>query len=302
VLTAAVAIEVSTPFAGRELLAFLSHRAIAGVERIDGARYRRTVALAHGPGAIQIELPDLPGSGHGLLGATVHVSDPADLDQAAVLCRRLADADADPGAIDATLAADPALAPSVADVPGIRVPGSVDGAEILFRALWGQQVSVAAARTVLARLTIQIGAKLDEPLAGLTHLFPTPAAIAELGADGLAGPRRRAETIASAAHDLTVGTLDLDPDRPSRDVVADLVRRPGVGPWTAGYLAMRWLGDSDVLLSGDLVLRQGAATVGLPSTPAALSAHARRWQPYCSYAGLHLWRAAPAAGRTAPGG
>jgi AraC family transcriptional regulator of adaptative response / DNA-3-methyladenine glycosylase II len=298
-----MAIEVRTPFAGRELLAFLRHRALVGVERIDGAAYQRTVALAHGPGAIRVELSDLgPEAGRSTLAATLLAGDPVDLDEAAALCRRLVDADADPAGIDATLAADPHLAASVAQIPGIRVPGAVDGAEILFRALWGQQVSVAAARTALARLTAQLGEELDEPLAGLTHLFPTPAAIAGLSAAGIAGPRRRAETIASAARDLAAGTLDLSTDRPTRDVVADLVRRPGIGPWTAGYLAMRWLGDPDVLLSGDLVLRQGAARVGLPSTPAALSAHSRRWQPYCSYAGLHLWRAAPAVGRTAPGG
>jgi AraC family transcriptional regulator of adaptative response / DNA-3-methyladenine glycosylase II len=300
-VTATAAIEIRPPFAGRELLAFLSHRAVAGVERVDESGYQRTVALTHGPGMIRVELAELSDqAGRRVLTATLHTSDPADLDHAAALCRRVVDADADPTGIDAKLAADPNLAPSVARTPGLRMPGAADGAEILFRALWGQQVSVAAARTALARLTMQLGEKLDEPLAGLTHLFPTPAAIAGLGADGIAGPRRRAETIASAARDLADGSLDLNPGRPVRDVVADLVRRPGIGPWTAGYLAMRWLGDSDVLLSGDLVLRQGAARVGLPSTPAALSAHSRRWQPYRSYAGLHLWRAA--AGRTAPGG
>src|SRR6185312_1696121 len=135
--------------------------------------------------------------------------------------------------IDATLAADPALAGRVAEVPGIRVPGAVDGAEILFRALWGQQVSVAAARTALARLTIQVGRQLEEPMDGLTHLFPTPEDIAGLGADGITGPRRRAETIAAAARDLADGALDLDPDRATPDVLADLLRRPGIGPWTA---------------------------------------------------------------------
>ena len=191
VVTATVAIEVRTPFAGRELLAFLGHRAIAGVERIDGSGYRRTVALAHGPGAIRIDLPDLAGDGgRGTLPATLHAADPADLDAAVVLCRRLVDADADPVAVDGILATDPALAGLATEVPGIRVPGAVDGAEILFRALWGQQVSVAAARTALARLTIEVGEQLDEPLAGLTHLFPTPAAVAGLGD----GPDRRAAT------------------------------------------------------------------------------------------------------------
>src|SRR6478735_7441087 len=186
VATAAVEIDLRPPFAGRELLAFLAHRAIAGVERIDERSYRRTVALAHGPGVICIDLTDAGGDARpSALTATVHLSNPAFRAEAAELCRRLVDADADPVSIDATLAADPTLAESVSEVPGIRVPGAVDGAEILFRALWGQQVSVAAARTALARLTAAIGERLPEPLDGLTHLFPTPAAIAGLGAAGI---------------------------------------------------------------------------------------------------------------------
>jgi len=204
------------------------------------------------------------------------------------------------------LGADPALAPSVLATPGIRVPGAVDGAELVLRAVLGQQVSVVAARTVTGRLVEALGAPLGAPLATgdgeLVRLFPTPAVVAERGAEVLTGPRRRIDTVLTVAAALAGGTLRVHPGRDPVELSRDLQVLPGIGPWTAGYVAMRVLGATDVLLSTDLMVRRGAAALGLPSTARGLDIHARRWSPYRSYAGMHLWRASaprPAAARSA---
>ncbi len=177
----------------------------------------------------------------------------------------------------------------------MRVPGAVDGPEIVFRALVGQQVSVAAARTALARLTIAADQRMDCVIPGLTpaltHLFPSPAAVAGLGVGAIAGPRRRAAAIAAAAEDMASGALRVGPTRDHAELTAELVARPGIGPWTAGYVAMRVLREADILLTGDLALRHGAARLGLPDEVAELTGYAERWRPYRSYAGMYLWRA-----------
>ncbi|HEX8519478.1 MAG TPA: AlkA N-terminal domain-containing protein [Pseudonocardia sp.] len=224
----------------------------------------------------------------GYVVATLRLSDPRDLAPAVARLRRLLDLDADPAAVDAALAADPLLAPSVAATPGIRLPGTVDPAETALRAVLGQQVSVAAARTAATRLAAALGERLPPELAagGPDLLFPTPAAVAEHGAELLAGPARRTATVTGLATALADG-LALDAGRDPAAFRADLTALPGIGPWTAGYLAMRVLGDPDELLPGDLVVRRGAAALGV----ADLLDHAARWAPWRSYAALHLWRA-----------
>ncbi len=178
----------------------------------------------------------------------------------------------------------------------------MDGPEILLRAIFGQQVSVASARTTLARLTASVGRPLGfdrnspgfDPL--LTHLFPAAADLAALEPARIPGPRRRADSILGANRAIASGELVIDAGRRTNELSAELMALPGIGPWTAQYVCMRVLGDPDVLMTGDLVLGQGAARLGLPSDPVALSQHAQRWSPFRSYGGLHLWRA---AGRTA---
>jgi AraC family transcriptional regulator of adaptative response / DNA-3-methyladenine glycosylase II len=194
--------------------------------------------------------------------------------------------------VDAALATDPAMVASVTASPGLRVPGAVDGPEILIRAMLGQQVSVAGAQTAAARLTIAADERLPQADGELTHLFPSPAAIAALGPEVIAGPRRRAQAICDAAASMADGSLVVDAGRNTAELTADLVARPGIGPWTAGYVAMRLLADSDVLLTGDLVIRAGARLLGLPDRPAELVSHSATWRPYRSYAGMHLWRVA----------
>ncbi|QJW37978.1 AlkA N-terminal domain-containing protein [Cellulosimicrobium protaetiae] len=285
------------PFDARGVFSFLAARAVDGVEVADlaGPRlsYARTLALPHGPGAFRATYGPPPGSTRG--AARFHVelelTSVADLPAAIARVRRLFDLDADPAAVDTALAADPALAASVRAVPGVRVPGAVEPTEILVRALVGQQISVAAARTHLSRLTVALGTPFASRF-GPTRLFPTAAQIADGGADHVRGPARRTAAILGVARALADGALALSPaDDPAAQRAA-LEAMPGVGPWTSGYVAMRVLHDPDVLLDGDLALRAGAAALGLPDERRALAAYAARWAPWRSYAAMHLWRAA----------
>jgi len=290
---------VRPPFDAAGLLAFLGARAIDGVEALgaDGGTYRRTLRLPHGAGTVELQLPvDVPGARH--VAATLRLTDLRDLAPAVARLRRLLDLDADPVAVDELLGADPMLAPAVAAAPGVRLPGTVDPVETAVRAVLGQQVSVAAARTAAARLVAALGEPLppalggpapDAPDLGPDRLFPTAAVIAERGPEVLTGPARRIETVVRLATALADG-LVLDAARDPADLRAELLALPGIGPWTAGYLAIRVLGDPDELLAGDLAVRRGAAVLGLPTDPAGLSAHAERWRPWRSYAATHLWR------------
>jgi len=296
--TLTLRLAVRQPFASDALLAFLSARAVAGVEYVEGRTYARTLALPAGNGTVHLELPK-PGASS-LVIATLRLEQISDLVPAVDRCRRLLDADADPVRVDEQLRADSALHAAVADCPGLRVPGAVDGPEILLRAIFGQQVSVAAARTTLGRLTAAVGRPLGLPTesAGddlcLTHLFPHPTDLAALDPAVLPGPRRRAETIVNAAGAIASGSVVIDAGRRGQELSDELVALPGIGPWTAQYVRLRVLGDPDVLMTGDLVLRQGAARLGLPTGPVALAERAARWSPFRSYAGMHLWRAASA--------
>lgn len=311
-----IEIPMRLPFDADGLLEFLAKRAVVGVETVDGRTYARSIRLPSGPGTMSLIFPDNAAHESDVMGEngdaetdpaaatpvtmTVSSAEPSDIDDAVRRCRHLIDADADPTAIIATLLADPLLAPAVRPHPGVRVPGTIDGPEILIRALIGQQVSVAAARTALGRLTAAAGETIDCPIGGITHLFPSAGAIAMLGAGGIGGPRRRAHAIVGAATDIHDGILAVTADRCAADLTAALVARPGIGPWTAGYVCMRVLADRDVLLTGDLALRRGATTLGLPDMPGELAAHGERWAPFRSYAGMYLWRAsatAPPSGR-----
>ena len=291
------------PFDAEGLRQFFAARAVAGVETLGDDGFVRTLRLPHGGATVALQLPDGTPAGArrpATNGAAAHVTatlrlaDPRDLGPAVARVRRLLDLDADPVAVDELLSADPGLAQAVEEVPGIRLPGSVDGAETAIRTLLGQQVSVAAARTAAARLTEALGERLPPALAspGAELLFPTPAAVAEHGADVLTGPARRIASVCTVAAALADGTLALDPGRDPADLRAELLALPGVGPWTAGYLAMRVLGDPDELLAEDLGVRRGAAALDLPSDIPGLTARAATWRPWRSYAATHLWRRA----------
>lgn len=251
------------------LLAFLGDRAVAGVEEREGSIYRRLLRLPHGRAEVAVE----QGDGH--IAVTLRLADARDLAPASARVRRLLDLDADPQAVDAQLAADPALAAQVQRLPGVRVPRAVDGFEAAVRAIVGQQISVAGARTVLSRLCRD-------------GLFPTPEELLELPDEAFAMPVRRRETLRTLAK----ADLDLSPGADRVQARAALLELPGIGPWTADYVLMRALGDPDVLLTTDLGTRHGAIALGLPTDPVELAAYAERWRPWRSYAQLRLWRAA----------
>lgn len=277
---------VRDPFDATGVFAWLAARAIVGVEDAGVRHYQRTLRLPGGPAWFRVEPAR---GGLRLQAALIHLSD---LGPLVTRVRRLFDADADPAGIDQSLARDPWLASAVESNPGIRLPGAVDPAELLFRALIGQQISVAAARTHLRRLTDAAGEPLAHAPAGLDRLFPTPSAIAARGAEVLTGPRTRTGNIVRMAERLANGELQLgfadDPVEQRQRLLAE----PGIGGWTADYVAMRLLGDPDVLPTGDVALRTGARRLGLPDSPAALATWGSRVAPWRSYASLHLWRAA----------
>jgi AraC family transcriptional regulator of adaptative response / DNA-3-methyladenine glycosylase II len=204
-------------------------------------------------------------------------------------------------AVDGALAEDDVLAPWVAKVPGRRVPRTVDEGELALRAVLGQQVSTAAARTHAARLVQAVGEPVSDPGGGLTHLFPTPAAVAEAGEEVLALPRSRRETVLRLARALAAGEVDLDPGADRERARAQLLALPGIGPWTTETVAMRALGDPDAFLPGDLGVRLAARALGL-GEGAALTARARRWAPYRAYAVQHLWGTADHAINRLPAG
>jgi AraC family transcriptional regulator of adaptative response / DNA-3-methyladenine glycosylase II len=252
---------------------------VPGLEVATDETYQRSVRLPHGFASIRIELDGSQG-----IRCSARLQSVADVATLVARVRRLFDLDADSVAIDEALAEDGDLSPLVRAVPGIRLPGSLDAEETLFRTLIGQQISVGAARTVLGRLTEELGTD---------GLFPTAAALAEHGRDVLRGPASRINTIVGVAEALASGDLSMDVSTPAEEFAAKLTRLPGVGPWTAGYLAMRVLGNPDVLLTTDLVILQSATALGLPGTARSLADHGQRWAPWRSYAALHLWRARP---------
>jgi AraC family transcriptional regulator of adaptative response / DNA-3-methyladenine glycosylase II len=334
------------PLHAESLLEFLGGRTIAGVDEVRDDRYRRALRLPHGHATVDIAIR--PGYAEALL----RLADVRDLAPAVARCRRLLDLDADPVAVDAVLARDPALAASVSKEPGVRVPGAVDGFEIAVRAVVGQQISVAGARTVLARLAAATaspalfsaatsppataspaddrvqdprdhelqrmitasGRRLNhdhadlgsgkatpgaprsvepgtEDLGNGLRGFPTAEEVAAAPDSAVGMPAARRRTLRALAEAVVEGRLRLDPGADRMEAEARLVEIPGIGPWTAQYVALRALGDPDVLLPTDLGVRRGAAALGLPDDPVTLARHAHEtWAPWRSYATIRLWR------------
>jgi AraC family transcriptional regulator of adaptative response / DNA-3-methyladenine glycosylase II len=272
------------PFDATGLWRFLASRAVTGIEEAGGPVYRRSLRLSHGTGVVTLS----PGDGHVL--CTLRLEDLRDLGSAVQRCRRLLDLDADPEAIEATLSRDDVLARIAR--PGRRLPGAVDGTEIALRAVVGQQISVPAARTVLGRIVADHGTELNTPDDAVTHTFPTAEALAEADPATLPMPESRKRTIHAVCTALASGDLVLDPGADPAEAEETLLALPGVGPWTAGYIAMRAFSLPDRFLPTDLGVRHGAAALGLPHDPEALAARATWWAPWRSYAVLDLWNAA----------
>jgi AraC family transcriptional regulator of adaptative response / DNA-3-methyladenine glycosylase II len=265
------------------LFGHLAATAVPGVEEWRDGAYRRTLRLPYGHGVVALT----PRPDH--IACRLTLSDLRDLTVAISRCRRMLDLDADPVAIDDQLRTDPLLAPLVDKAPGRRVPRTVDEAEFAVRAVLGQQVSTAAARTHAARLVTAHGEPVDDPEGGLSHLFPSPEALAALDPATLAMPRTRRTTFTTLVNQLADGTLQLGVESDWSETRARLLSLPGFGPWTVDVIAMRALGDPDAFLPTDLGIRRAAQELGLPSTPAALTARAAAWRPWRAYAVQYLW-------------
>ncbi|MGW3100590.1 AlkA N-terminal domain-containing protein [Streptomyces sp. NPDC001100] len=265
------------------LFGHLAATAVPGVEEWRDGAYRRTLRLPYGHGIASLT----PRSDH--IACRLTLSDLRDLPVAISRCRRMLDLDADPVAVDDQLRTDPVLAPLVDKAPGRRVPRTVDEAEFAVRAVLGQQVSTAAARTHAARLVTAHGEPVDDPGGGLTHLFPSPEALAAVAPESLAMPHTRRTTFTTLITQLADGTLHLGVESDWTQTRAQLLSLPGFGPWTVDVIAMRALGDPDAFLPTDLGIRRAAQELGLPSTPAALTARAAAWRPWRAYAVQYLW-------------
>jgi AraC family transcriptional regulator of adaptative response / DNA-3-methyladenine glycosylase II len=274
------------PFDFSRLLEFLRHRAVDGVERADETTYSRTLRLPRGPGIVQLR------AGEGCVWARFELSDLRDLGAAAERVRRLCDLDADPVASDAALAADPLLRASVKQRPGMRVPGCVDGDELAIRGVLGQQISVRGASTAASRLAERCGDSVGELAGdedGPNVIFPSAATVAAIDVTELAMPQARARALVGVAAALAAGEIRLDGAQDRTEVRERLVALPGIGDWTAQYIAMRALRDPDAFLPSDLGVRRGLEALGLDGSPRAAAAAAERWRPYRAYALQHLW-------------
>ncbi|MBW6433196.1 helix-turn-helix domain-containing protein [Actinoplanes hulinensis] len=280
-----------SPLHAGALLSFFAARTLPGVDEVDGQTYRRGLNLPHGGAEVALR------PGDRWVHATLRLEDVRDLAPAVARCRRLFDLDADPVAVDGMLGAGPGLREVVAAEPGVRVPRAVDGFEMAVRAVVGQQVSVAGARTTLGRMLRAAAASRSpsprtDSASGRLAGFPDAHTINELPDDAFGMPAARRDTIRALARAVADGKLDLDPGADRAETAARLTDLPGIGPWTAGYIAMRAIGDPDIFLATDLAARRGAAALGLPDTARALAEHAERWRPWRSYALIRLWRAA----------
>jgi AraC family transcriptional regulator of adaptative response / DNA-3-methyladenine glycosylase II len=276
------------PFAADALMAFLSARAVPGVEVVREGTYRRGVRTEGGGTAVIAMTPD-PSKGQ----VTLDVSVDRGLDRATLVhdARRAFDLDADPETIDAALARDSTIAPSIHRTPGMRVPGTFDVFELVVRAIFGQQVSVPGARTSLGRFAARFGAPLDPPNGDITHLFPSAERVAEISPEALEMPRGRAEAIRRVGELVASGELHLLGGSYLDETLHTLGEVRGIGPWTLAYVAMRALRDPDAFMVGDLGVRKGFEVLGLPTTSRELLERAERWRPWRAYAVMHLWHA-----------
>ena len=284
-----VRLSARTPFDGDGLMTFLRRRVVPGIEEVIHGGYRRSLALPHGPGVVDL----VPGADH--VEATFVLAHTRDLERAIEGCRRLLDLERDPAPIAAHLGGDPVIGHLAAAAPGRRVPGHPDGCELAVRAVLGQQVSVTAGTKLVARIVAELGTPLPHAVGAVTHLFPSAAAIArQLDPEALPMPRSRGRTLVGIAAELAAGRLVLDDavDRPQ--TVAALLALPGVGPWTAGYIAMRALRDPDAFTPGDAGVRHGLTRLGCDPSPREAERVSAPWRPYRAYAIQHLWALAAA--------
>jgi AraC family transcriptional regulator of adaptative response / DNA-3-methyladenine glycosylase II len=273
------------PFDGPGLMAFFEARALPGVERVQESTYERAFVQRGRAGTLRVALRHR-GASHSL---SLEVPPWANPDDVTRPVSRLFDLSASPRAIGRVLSKDPLLAPLVARRPGLRVPGAWDPFEVAVRAVLGQQISVAGARTLAGRLVALCGRPLPKRLArpGLTHAFPTPGAVADADVARVGLPRARAAALKAFARAVADGTFALAAPKGLAEFEERLTALPGFGPWTAHVVALRALGEGDAFPDGDLGLVKAMERAGVAKKK--IAARAERWRPYRAYATLHLW-------------
>lgn len=275
------------PWNWQQFHAYFALRCLPDIERISADGYRRTFrigavigwfALRHRPEHSALELSVSP--------SAVDV-----LPLLAARVKRMFDLDTDTGEIARHLSQDSQLAALVARYPGLRIPTAFDPFEQAVRAIVGQQVTVKAAVTIVGRLVKRLGDALPAaPDDGPARLFPTPLAIAEANLDGIGMPGKRVATLQGFARALIDGSLALHADDGVEDLLERLCALPGIGPWTAQYIALRAFGVADAFPASDLGLLKAKLWGSAGINARALTAQAEAWRPWRAYAAMYLWQ------------
>ncbi|MDR0193006.1 DNA-3-methyladenine glycosylase [Pseudomonas yamanorum] len=273
------------PYDWAAMLGFLSARAISGLETVDGGVYSRSITVDAQQGWLSVS----PGAGD-WLEVTVNFPNPSALPEIERRLRDMFDLSVDPKRINRQLANDPLMASLVAARPGLRVPGTWDGLELAIRAVLGQQITVVAAIKLAGKLVAQYGTPLVTPHAGVTHVFPSAEVLAAADLATLGMPKSRGRTLSGVAQALLDDPQVFQPKASLKEGVARLVALPGIGDWTAQYIAMRQMREQDAFASGDIGLINAlVALEGGPVSPRQLLARAEAWRPLRAYAAQHLW-------------
>lgn len=287
----ALTLRYRPPYDWDGMLAFLAMRAIPGVEVVDlsvpGGVYRRAIALDGAAGTIAVRP-----IGDDRLGVAVRFPKPSALPRILARVRGVFDLSADPVGIGEVLSRDPDLAPMIAARPGLRVPGAWDGFELAVRAILGQQITVVAARKLAGDLVAAHGQPLAAPWAepGLTHTFPSAAHLAQADLSDMRMPGARIRCLSAMARAIAEDPTLLSPTAGLDETVRRLRALPGIGEWTAQYIAMRQLREPDAFPAADVALMRALADAdGLRPTADQLLARAEAWRPWRAYAALHLW-------------
>jgi AraC family transcriptional regulator, regulatory protein of adaptative response / DNA-3-methyladenine glycosylase II len=281
-----------SPMDAEGLIAYLARRAVPAVEEVAGGAYRRSLRLPNGSGVVELS------AGDDHVRARYWLDQPRDLAIAVHRSRVLFDLDCEPDMVLEALGDAPLIGSLVRAAPGRRVPGHVGADEIAIRAVLGQQVSLAGAATLTGRLVVDYGEPLERPIGAVTHLFPSAAALSRAEPARLPMPIARRNALLTLTDALATGRLVIDDGADRVAARERLLELPGIGPWTADYIAMRALRDPDAFLATDLGIRHALERLGQDATPIGATRLAENWRPYRAYAMQHLWASTP-PGRSA---
>lgn len=296
---------INGPYDWRAMMTFFGARALTGVEFVTDSKYKRSLRLGRAVGLVSVALvsavPAAASETGRALEARVALSDPSLLSAIVTQLSLMFDVQADIDSINASLSRDPLLRESVIRRPGLRRPSWGDGFEVACRAILGQQITIAAARTLGCRLIERFGEPLSMPddtpaeFRDLRRLFPSAERLADANLEGMGMPRRRAATLNALAL-ATLANPDLFASQPAlEDSVSKLKAIPGIGDWTAQYIALRALGHPDAFPAGDVALQNAAAMPGATRpTTVELARRSEAWRPWRAYAAQRLWSDPPA--------